>query len=161
MSQRNDRTEPENSFLLRAPEHTRCPFLIQGLCFLHRLLISIDCVCVLKMECTKFSVRTNLKIFRGNRRCALLMGEQNCSTSCERDLAITNRTTQVQWTKCVHVCSAASVVSDALQLHEPYPTRLLCPWDFPGKNIGVDCHAQLQGIFLTQESNPRLLCLLH
>ena len=20
------------------------------------------------------------------------------------------------------------------------PTRLLCPWDFPGKNTGVDCH---------------------
>jgi len=20
------------------------------------------------------------------------------------------------------------------------PARLLCPWDFPGKNTGVDCH---------------------
>ena len=20
------------------------------------------------------------------------------------------------------------------------PTRLLCPWDFPGKNTGVSCH---------------------
>ena len=30
----------------------------------------------------------------------------------------------------------------------------------PGKNIGVDCHAFLQGIFLTQGSNPSLLCLL-
>ena len=27
------------------------------------------------------------------------------------------------------------------------PTRLLCPWDFPGKNIGMDCHFLLQGIF--------------
>ena len=24
------------------------------------------------------------------------------------------------------------------------PARLLCPWDFPGKNIGVDCHFLLQ-----------------
>ena len=40
-------------------------------------------------------------------------------------------------------------------------TRLLCPWDSPGKNIGVDCHALLQGIFLTQGSNLCLLCLLH
>ena len=24
-----------------------------------------------------------------------------------------------------------------------------CPWDSPGKNIGVDCHAFLQGILLT------------
>ena len=33
--------------------------------------------------------------------------------------------------------------------------------DSPGKNTGVGCHALLQGIFLTQGSNPRLLCLLH
>ena len=24
-------------------------------------------------------------------------------------------------------------------------TRLLCPWDFPGKNTGVGCHFLLQG----------------
>ena len=29
-------------------------------------------------------------------------------------------------------------------------------WDFPGKSAGVDCHFFLQGIFLTQESNPGL-----
>ena len=29
-------------------------------------------------------------------------------------------------------------------------TRLLCPWDSPGKNIGVGCHFLLQGIFPTQ-----------
>ena len=37
------------------------------------------------------------------------------------------------------------------------PTRLLCPWDFPGKNTGVGGHSLLQGIFLTQGSNPHLL----
>ena len=37
------------------------------------------------------------------------------------------------------------------------PARLLCPWDFPGKNTGVGCHFLLQGIFLTQGSNPGLL----
>ena len=31
-----------------------------------------------------------------------------------------------------------------------YSARLLCPWDFPGKNTGVGCHAILQGIFPTQ-----------
>ena len=35
------------------------------------------------------------------------------------------------------------------------------PGNFPGKNTGVGCHALLQGIFATQESNPHLLCLLH
>ena len=45
----------------------------------------------------------------------------------------------------------------SLQPHgPPGPTRLLCLWDFPGKNIGVGCHSLLQGIFLTQRSNPRL-----
>ena len=38
---------------------------------------------------------------------------------------------------------------------------LICPWDFQGKDTGVDCHFLLQGIFLTQGSNPRLLWLLH
>ena len=40
-------------------------------------------------------------------------------------------------------------------------TRLFCPWNFPGKNTGVGCHFLLKGIFLTQGSNPHLLCLLH
>ena len=37
------------------------------------------------------------------------------------------------------------------------PTRLLCPWNFPGKNTAVGCHFLLQGTFPTQGSNPRLL----
>ena len=41
------------------------------------------------------------------------------------------------------------------------PRRLLGPWDSPGQNIRVGCQALLQGIFQTQESNLRLLCLLH
>ena len=46
-----------------------------------------------------------------------------------------------------------SVVPDSLRPNGLQPTRLLCPWDFPGKNMGVSCHFLLQGIFLTQESN--------
>ena len=38
-----------------------------------------------------------------------------------------------------------------------YPSRFLCPWNFPGKNTGVGCHFLLQGIFLTQGSNSLLL----
>ena len=34
--------------------------------------------------------------------------------------------------------------------------QALCPWDFPGKNTGIGCHFFLQGIFLTQGSNPHL-----
>ena len=39
--------------------------------------------------------------------------------------------------------------------------RLLCPWDFPGKNMGVGCHFFLQGILLTHGLNSYLLSLLH
>ena len=35
-----------------------------------------------------------------------------------------------------------------------YPTKLLCPWDFPGKNTGACCHSLLQGIFLTPRVEP-------
>ena len=60
---------------------------------------------------------------------------------------------------CVCVCVCAlnhSVVSDSMRPHRLYPTRLLCPWDSPGKNTGVGCHALLQGTFPTQGSNPGL-----
>ena len=40
------------------------------------------------------------------------------------------------------------------------PPGLLCLGDSPGGNPGVGCHFLLQGIFSTQGSNPRLLCLL-
>ena len=43
-----------------------------------------------------------------------------------------------------------------LQSHGLQPTRLLCPWDFPGKNTGLGCHFLLQEIFPTQGSNPHL-----
>ena len=39
---------------------------------------------------------------------------------------------------------------DSLQPHGLQPTRLLCPWDAPGKSTGVGCCALPQGIFLTQ-----------
>ena len=61
----------------------------------------------------------------------------------------------------VWVCVLSrSVMFDSMWLYGLQPTRLLCPWDSPGKNPGVRCHALLQGIFQTQGSNPGLLCLL-
>ena len=61
---------------------------------------------------------------------------------------------------------SCSVVSDSLRPHGLWPTRLLWPWTSPGKtspgkNTGVGCHSLLQGIFLTQGSNPGLLHCLH
>ena len=66
----------------------------------------------------------------------------------------------------VYVCAAVLCLVAQLCpiLCDP---RLPCPWDSPGKNTGVGCHAFLQGhfllqqIFLTQGSNQSPLCHLH
>ena len=47
-----------------------------------------------------------------------------------------------------------SVVSDSWRPHGLQPKRLLCPWDFPGENTGVDCHFLLQEIFPTKRIKP-------
>ena len=44
---------------------------------------------------------------------------------------------------CVLSCSVVSISS--LQPFGLYPTRLLCPWNFPGKNTGMGCYSLLQG----------------
>ena len=59
--------------------------------------------------------------------------------------------------KKIGVYVSHPVMSDSLQPHGPEPSRFLCPWNSLGKNIGVDCHSLLQGIFPTQVSNPGLL----
>ena len=63
---------------------------------------------------------------------------------------------QSQFWPYIHTWSCL-VVSDSLWPHGLQPTRLLCPWDFPGNSTGVDCHFLLQGIFPTQGSNLGLL----
>ena len=61
----------------------------------------------------------------------------------------------------LHACQVTSVVPDSVRPCGLQPTRLLSPWDFPGKSTGVDCRALLQGIIPTQGSNPCLLYFLH
>ena len=47
-----------------------------------------------------------------------------------------------------HAVAAAAAakslqVSDSVRPHRRQPTRLLCPWDFPGKSTGEGCHCLL------------------
>ena len=42
-------------------------------------------------------------------------------------------------------------MSDSLQPHGLQPTRLLRPWDSPGKNTGVGCHFFLQRMKVKSE----------
>ena len=55
----------------------------------------------------------------------------------------------------VAVCSLSCVW--LLQPHGQQPARLLCPWDFPGKNTGAGSHFLPKQIFLTQGPNLGLL----
>ena len=55
---------------------------------------------------------------------------------------------------CMYV--SCSVISDSLWPHGLQLTRLLCLWNSAGKNIGVGTQSLLQGISLTQGSNPGL-----
>ena len=50
---------------------------------------------------------------------------------------------------------ACSLTHSCLQ-----PTRLLGPWDSPGKNTGVGCHFLLQGVFPPQGLNLPVLRLV-
>ena len=53
-------------------------------------------------------------------------------------------------------CCLIQQLFDSLQPHELWPARLLCPWDSPGKNIGMGYSVFFQGVFLTQRLNPSL-----
>ena len=50
------------------------------------------------------------------------------------------------------------VMSDSVQPHRRQPTRLLCPWDSPGKNTGVGCHFLLQCMKVKSESEVAQSC---
>ena len=48
---------------------------------------------------------------------------------------------------------SCAVVSDSLRPQGLQPTRLLCPWDFPGKSTGVGCHCLLRDICYCYSNN--------
>ena len=52
---------------------------------------------------------------------------------------------------CMCVLSRVGLFGDPMDYSPP---RLLCPWNSPGKNTGVGSHSLLQGIFLSQGSEP-------
>ena len=61
-----------------------------------------------------------------------------------------------------------SVVSDSSWPHGLQPTRLLCPWDSPGKSTGVGCQClrfmvKSPEVILRQKSNikPRIKSMQH
>ena len=59
-------------------------------------------------------------------------------------------------TPSVCACSVAPVVSQLFATLWEVACRLPHPWDSPGKNTGVGCHALLQRVAPTQGPNPPL-----
>jgi len=50
-------------------------------------------------------------------------------------------------------------MSDSVRPHGLQPTRLLHPWNSPGKNTGVGCHFLLQCMKVESESEVAQSCL--
>ena len=61
---------------------------------------------------------------------------------------------------CMHAAAAAKSLQSCLTLCDPrrQPTRLLRPWDSPGKNTGVGCHCLLQRMKVKSESEVAQSC---
>ena len=81
------------------------------------------------------------------------------SNICWRNKSVIEWLWKFQWASflkqsmCVHACVLSCFGHVTLWTAA---SRLLCPWDSPGKSTRVGCHALLQGIFLTQGSNECL-----
>ena len=60
---------------------------------------------------------------------------------------LTNGLKDIEWVKWVKVTQWCLTLWDTM----------VCPWNSPNKNTGMDCHSLLKGTFQTQGSNPGLL----
>ena len=94
-------------------------------------------------------------------------------SKAESSLYWTSRFWSVTWESKIILLSVAEIkiIMEACSIAHGPPSRVVCvfrlwplwtvalqaPWDSP---TGVGCRLFLQGIFLTQGSNSRLLCLL-
>ena len=78
-------------------------------------------------------------------------------TEVSQSTVISEKSLKIVNNKYMSSKQSHSVMSDSLQPHGLWPTRLR-PWDFPGKNTGVGCHFLLQGIFRTQISRTAGRC---
>ena len=71
--------------------------------------------------------------------------------------SLTGNQTGVYW---VSAAAAAKSLQSCptVRPHRRQPTRLLCPWDSPGKNTGVGCHFLLKSMKVRSESEVAQSC---
>ena len=66
---------------------------------------------------------------------------------------------ELRKTRVLNAAAAKSRQScPTLRPHRRQPTRLLCPWDSPGKNPGVGCHFLLQCMKVKSEREVAQSC---
>ena len=112
-------------------------------------------------------------------RCAIFYHVDSLASDSARVSYVQTRDKKRHYRPCVQIekegtptcfCSVSSILSNEvlasvvwlLSRVWPFLTPAcqavcLCLWNSSGKNVGVGCHSLLQGIFLTQRSNPRIL----
>ena len=93
------------------------------------------------------------------RRGANWAKEISCMGTGGREISVGRREVQTQCCpmKCVPAVESLSCVRLFCSPMDCSPTRLLCPWDFPGTNTAAGRQSLLQAILLTQGLNRRLL----
>ena len=78
----------------------------------------------------------------------------------ERSISNFDAFCMVMMTYCdLNYCLVAKLCLALLRPYGLQPTRLLCPWDFPGKNTGVGCHFLLQCMKVKSEREVTQSCL--
>ena len=58
-----------------------------------------------------------------------------------------NWVTKLNWAEAAAAAAKLLQSCTTVRPHRRQPTRLLCPWDSPGKNTGVGCHFLLQCMY--------------
>ena len=72
---------------------------------------------------------------------------------------VTETEVRLQWSAAAAAAAAKLLQScPTLRSHGLQPTRLLRPWDSPGKNTGVGCHFLLQCMKAESESEVAQSC---
>ena len=83
-------------------------------------------------------------------------GARETTDHSHKELDMTDACTHAHHLKEVQFSSVTQSCPTLCDPADCSPTRLLSPWDSPGKNTGLGCHFLLQGIFQMQGSNPGL-----
>ena len=79
------------------------------------------------------------------------------SEQCASGLVLSFKNKGVSiWKKMDMLCLVTQLCLILCDPHGLWPARILCPWDSPGKNTRMGCHALCQGIFPTYGLNPGL-----